>query len=241
MKDNLTSAPVLAYFDLEKELILQVDSSKDGLGAVLMQQGRPIEYASRALTSSERKWAQIEKEVLPVLFSVQRFDQYTYGRQVTVENDHKPLESILRKPLSNAPKRLQDIMMKLNRYDIVFKFLKGKELVIAGTLSRAYINEKTETRLDIFMVQVSSDLNYSRLQEIREAPGKDPDLPELIDTIKSGWPDHKCSVKDSCKPYFDTSIRDNLIVYEGIVVKGKPIVIYAEESQRICLLARNES
>lgn len=142
MKDNLTPAPVLAYFDPEKELNLQVDSSKDGLGAVLMQQGRPIEYASRALTSSERKWAQIEKEALAVLFGVQRFDKYTYGRQATVENDHKPLESILRKPLSNAPKRLQDIMMKLNRYDIVFKFLKEKELVIADTLSRAYINEK---------------------------------------------------------------------------------------------------
>lgn len=80
---------------------------------------------------------------------------------MTVENDHKPLESILRKPLSNAPKRLQDIMMKLNRYHIVFKFLKGKELVIADTLSRAYINEETETRLDIFMVQVNSDLNDS--------------------------------------------------------------------------------
>lgn len=95
---------------------------------------------------------------------------------MTVENDHKPLESILRKPLSNAPKRLQDITMKLNRYDIVFKFLKGKELVIADTLSRAYINEETETRLDIFMVQVNSDLNDSRLQEIREATAKDPDL-----------------------------------------------------------------
>lgn len=88
---------------------------------------------------------------------------------MTVENDHGPIESILRKPLSNAPKRLQDIMMKLNRYDIVFKFLEGKELVIADTLSRAYINEETETRLDIFMVQVNSDLNDSRLQEIREA------------------------------------------------------------------------
>lgn len=169
VKDNLTSAPVLAYFDPEKGLTLQVDSSKDGLGAVLMQQGRPIEYTSRALTSSERKWAQIEKEALAVLFGVHRFDQYTYGRQVTVENDHKPLEGILRKPLSNAPKRLQDIMMKLNRYDIVFKFLKGKELVIADTLSRAYINEKAKTRLDIFMDQVNSDLNDSRLQEIREA------------------------------------------------------------------------
>lgn len=118
---DLTSEPVLAYFDPGREL----DSSKDGLGAVLMQQGRPIEYASRALTSSERKWAQIEKEALAALFGVQRFDKYTYGWQVTVENDHKPFESILRKALSNAPKRLQDIMMKLNRYDIVFKFLKG--------------------------------------------------------------------------------------------------------------------
>lgn len=104
MKDNLTSAPVLAYFDPEKELTLQVDSSKDGLGAVLMQQGRPIEYTSRALTSSERKWSQIEKEALAILFGVQGFYQYTYGRQVTVENDQKPLESILRKPLCNAPK-----------------------------------------------------------------------------------------------------------------------------------------
>lgn len=182
----MTPAPVLAYFDPEKELTLQVDSSKDGLCAVLMQKGRPIEYAPRALTSSERKLALIEKEALAVLFCVQRFDQYTYGRQVTVENDRKPLESILRKPLSNAPKRLQDIIMKLNRYDIVFKFLKEKELVIADTLSRAYINEKAETRLDIFMVQVNSDLNDSRLQEIREATAKDPDLQELIDTIQSG-------------------------------------------------------
>lgn len=182
MKDNLT-APVLDYFDRKKELTLQVECCKDGLGAVLMQQGRLIEYASSALTSSERKWAQIEKEALAVLFGVQRFDQYTYGRQVTVENDHKPLESILRKPLSNAPKRLQDIMMRLNRYDIVFKFLKGKELVIVDTMSSAYINEKTETRLDIFMVQMNSDLNDSRLQEIRQATAKDPDLQELIDTI----------------------------------------------------------
>lgn len=140
VKDILISAPVLAYFNPEKELTLQVDSSKDGLGAVLMQQGRPMKYASRALTSSERNWAQMEKEALSVLFGVQRFHQYTYGRQVTVENDHKPLESILRKPLSNAPKRLHDIMMKLNRYGIVLKFLKGKEVVIADTLRRAYIN-----------------------------------------------------------------------------------------------------
>lgn len=114
-------------------------------------------------------------------------------------------------------------MMKLNRYDIVFKFLKGKELVIAYTLSRAYIYEETETRLDILRLQINSVLNDSRLQEIREATAENPDLQELIDTIQYGWPDQKCSVKDSCKHYFH--IRDNLSVYEGIVIKGESIVI----------------
>lgn len=127
VKQKLTTAALLVYYDPNKELMLQVDSSKDGLGAVLLQDGKPIEYASRALTASERKWAQIEKEALTVLYGVHRFDQYTYGQQVIVENDHKPLEAIIRKPLSNGPKRLQDIMMKLNRYGIIFKFLKGEE------------------------------------------------------------------------------------------------------------------
>lgn len=92
------------------------------------------------------------KEALAILFVVQRLDQYIYG-QHDGGHDHKPLESILRKPLSNAPKRLQDIMMKLNRYDIIFKYMKGKELVIADILSRAYTNDETETRLIIFKLQ----------------------------------------------------------------------------------------
>ena len=98
---------------------------------MLLQEGRPIEYASRALTPSERNWAQIEKETLAVLHGLERFDQYAYGRPVTVENDHKPLAAILRKPLSMAPKRLQDIMMRYNRYDVDFVFVKGTCLHIA--------------------------------------------------------------------------------------------------------------
>ncbi|XP_061190532.1 uncharacterized protein K02A2.6-like [Saccostrea echinata] len=99
-------------------------------------------------------------------------------------------------------------MMKLNRYDIVFKFLKGKDLVIADTLSRAYLDEPTEKRLDIFMVQVNPNLNDSRLMEIKEATAKDPDLQDLIETIQSGWPDRKSAAKESCQPYFD--FRDKL-------------------------------
>lgn len=79
----------------------------------MLQDGKPVEFASRALRQSERNWAQIEKEALSMLYGLERFDQYTYGRKVIVQNDHKPLAAILRKPLSRAPKRLQDIMMKL--------------------------------------------------------------------------------------------------------------------------------
>ena len=118
LKKNLSESACLAYYDSSKELVIQADSSKHGIGAVLLQDGRPIEYASRALTPSERNWAQIEKEALAVLYGLERFDQYTYGRPITIENDHKPLASILRKPLSLAPKRLQDIMMRYNRYQI---------------------------------------------------------------------------------------------------------------------------
>lgn len=131
-----TETPVLAYFDPGKEVVVQVDSSKDGIGAVLLQDGRPVEYASRSLTVSERNWAQIEKEALSVLYGLERFDQYTYGRNVTIQNDHKPLEAILKKPLAMAPKRLQDIMMRWNRYDFNFVYVKGTNLTIADTLSR---------------------------------------------------------------------------------------------------------
>ena len=117
---------------------MEVYSSKHGIGAVLLQEGRPVEYASRALTPSERNWAQIEKEALSVLFGPERFDQCTYGRPVKVDNDHKPLAAILRKPLSQAPKRLQDIMMRYHRYDVHFVFVKGTDLLIADTLSRAH-------------------------------------------------------------------------------------------------------
>ena len=79
---------MLAYFDIAKDIELQVDSSKDGVGAVLLQGGKPVEYASRALSSNERNWAQIEKELLAVVFGLERFDQYTYGKKVIVQNDH---------------------------------------------------------------------------------------------------------------------------------------------------------
>lgn len=80
LKSTLTEAPVLRFYDHKRPLILQADSSKDGLGACLLQDGHPVCYASRALTDTEKRYAQIEKELLAIVFAANRFHQYVYGR-----------------------------------------------------------------------------------------------------------------------------------------------------------------
>lgn len=69
LKDALVTAPVLKFFDLKKTVVVQADASKDGFGACPMQDGHPIAYASRALTDTEKNYAQIEKELLAIVFS----------------------------------------------------------------------------------------------------------------------------------------------------------------------------
>ncbi|VDI75828.1 Hypothetical predicted protein [Mytilus galloprovincialis] len=226
VKKRLTEAPILAYFDVNKEVVLQVDSSKSGLGAVLLQEGKPVEFASRALKPSECNWAQIEKEALSMLYGLERFDQYTYGRKVIVQNDHKPLAAILSKPLSRAPKRLQDIMMKLFRYDIEFRFVKGVNLVLADTLSRAYLenDNATETaRPRIMQINTFEDIPDARLQEIRTATEEDTELQKLVKILNEGWPQHRDTVPYCALPYFEW--RDELSIQENIIVKGEAILI----------------
>ena len=72
----LTTAPVLAYFSPDKEVVVQGDANQSGLGAVLMQDGHIIEYCSRMMSSTEKLYAQVEKEMLAILFGLERFDTY---------------------------------------------------------------------------------------------------------------------------------------------------------------------
>ena len=100
VKERLSTAPALAFFNGTKPIVVSCDASQHGLGAVLhvLQEGRPIAYASRALTSAETRYAQIEKELLADVYALERFHQYTYGSTVEVESDHKPLETISIRP-----------------------------------------------------------------------------------------------------------------------------------------------
>ena len=85
---------MLAYFDRSKGNTIQSEASKKGLGAVLIQDDKPVIYASRALTETEQSYSNIERELLSVIFALERFHHYVYGYTAMVQTDHKPLVSV---------------------------------------------------------------------------------------------------------------------------------------------------
>ena len=135
-KTALTTLPVLAYFDKNKEHIIQTDASKTGLGAVLLQEGQPVVYASRTLIDTECRYSNIERELLGVVFGLERLHHYTFGKPITVETDHQLLSSIWKKTIATSSPRLQRLLLRLAQYDVHIEYLRGKENVIADALSR---------------------------------------------------------------------------------------------------------
>ena len=87
MQRLVTEAPVLRYYEPSLDVTIQCDGSQSGLDAAIFQNGKPIEYASRSLTDTETQYAQIEKEMLAIVFSLERFNQYTFDRHVHIESD----------------------------------------------------------------------------------------------------------------------------------------------------------
>ena len=108
-----------------------------------MQNGQPVAFASRALSSAEINYCQIEKELLAVVFAMHPFDQYVYGRHVSRESDHQPLQILAKKPLKDVPRRLQHMLLELQRYDFTITYKKGELLFIADALSRAYLSDQS--------------------------------------------------------------------------------------------------
>ena len=118
IKSLVCDAPVLKFYDVTQAVTVESDASLSGLGATLPQGGQPVAFASRALTPAESRYAQIEKELLSVVFACERFDTYLYGRDIVhVKTDHQSLAAICKKDLSSAPKRLQRTLLRFQRYN----------------------------------------------------------------------------------------------------------------------------
>lgn len=235
IKAAVTTAPVLQYFDSSKPTEGCGDASSQGLGFVLTQEDHPISYASRALTTAEQRYSQIEKELLAQVFGLEHNHYYTYGRRITLWTDHKPLVSIAKKPLASAPKRLQRLLLRLQQYDAEIQYRPGKEMYLADTLSRAFLrnNQRSEAEEEVESIHVVDYLAISKqqLEEIQKETLKDPTLQVVKKTILEGWPDSNSTVPMQARQYY--SIRDELTVHDDILFKGQRCIIPQNLRQKI--------
>lgn len=240
LKTMITQAPVLQYFDVHKDVVIQCDSSSVGLGAVLLQDGQPVCYASKTLSQTERRYAQIEKETLAILLACRKFEMYIIGKDVTVQTDHLPLLRIFQKPLSEAPMRLQRMLLGLQRYRLKLQFRPGKEVVIADMLSRAAIAEGDPTRREIYDIY-TMDMDFTlkeleeinaveyvpisdfRLNQIRRASTEDVDIQTIINFIVEGWPSSISDVPERLKAYW--KYKEDLYTQNGFVYRNNRILI----------------
>lgn len=242
LKALVTKAPVLKYFDAKKNVTIQCDSSSVGLGAVLLQDGQPVCYSSKSLTPTERRYAQIEKEMLAILFACRKFEFYIIGKQVTVQTDHQPLVRIFKRPLTEAPMRLQRMLLALQRYKVTLQFKPGQEVIIADMLSRAALADGDDTNQDIYDIY-TMDMDFTleelekicvmdyvpisdyRLDQIRKESSQDLDIQWIIRAIVEGWPSNLGEVPERVRVFWKH--RADLSTRNGIVYRNDRILVPA--------------
>lgn len=224
LKTAISETPVLKLYDVNDDVKLQVDASSTALGAVLLQKEQPIAYASKALTESQQRYSQLEKEALAIKFGCEKFHQYVWGKKLVVESDHKPLETIFQKPLHSSPARLQRIRLSLLTYDPVVVYKEGKQMFIADPLSRDCENDQppddSESDLQVQLILSISDQELEKLLRLTRV---DETCKQLSELIINGWPRDVDSLPKNLKSYWN--FREELSVYEGIIYKANKTFI----------------
>ena len=141
---------------------------------------------------------------MAVTFACAKFHDYVYGKRITVETDHQPLISFMKKPLHMAPTHLQKMMMRLQCYDIHLVYKKGTTLYLADTLSRAYLPtcDDETTEQDEYEVVTLYPFTDHATETLRTATMEDSHMQSLKDVTIRGWPEEEKSVPTDLKPYF---------------------------------------
>ena len=229
LKSLVCEVTTLRYFNTKKPVTIQVDASGKGLGAALIQDDGPVAFASKALTPTEQRYANNERELLACVFGAERFWTYVFGRHFTIESDHKSLKQISMKNLADAPVCLQRMLLRLQDYDFTIKYRPGEEMVIADTLSRYLPEDAPEILLDISVNRVYIDAERKRDYQL--AIKDDPLLSALADTIITGWPDDIKDVPKALRPYHGQ--RDSLTVEDGLILHGEAIIVPPGERKKV--------
>ena len=237
-KNVLKLSEVLIHYDPKLPINLATDASAYGIGAVIshvLPDGteRPISFASRTLTASEKNYAQLEKEALSLIYGVKKFHQYLYGRKFNLFTDHKPLTAILgpKKGIpSLAAARLQRWAILLSAYDYEIHFKPTSSHSNADGLSRLPLpvtGKAAQDEVSIFNISQVQALPVT-VKHVQVATRRDPVLSKVVTYIMSGWPD---KVSDDFKPYY--SRREEIGIQSGCLMWGIRVILPKSLQQQV--------
>ena len=222
VKRALTGDEVMSYFDPTKKIEVIVDASPVGLGAILLQEDKVVSYASRALSDVEMRYSQTEREMLAAVWEVENFHLYVYGSTFDIVTDHQPLLGIFpsHKPGSA---RMERWKLRLAPYNCNLTYRPGRYDKNPADFLSSHPNTKEPDDHHI----TEDYVNYvcrnavpkaMSLQEVKVETKIDTTMQALARAIESeDWSDP--TIRDY------KNIKDELSVYNGIILRGNRIVI----------------
>ena len=243
-KEAITSSlRCLAYFRPSPDVptAISCDASPFGLGAILWQksgQGQwlPVTCASRSLADAETRYSQLEREMLGVVFALNRFRQYVLGRHVEVHTDHKPLIPIVCKPFDEVPPRLQRWLVALMPFSYSLSHVPGKQLLCVDALSRAPIADTqgsaAETRsMEEFVSLIVEACPVSRDDIVQTTKDDSTFCSVSRRVLTNSWR----NILPSEESYY--RVRDQLTVIDGILMLDSLFIIPEALRRKVMVLS----
>ena len=249
VKTMLCTDNVLAHFDPSLPIGIACDASSVGVGAVLFHRysdgsERPIANISKTLNSAQRKYSQIQKEALAIIFALSKFHQFLFGKKFILVTDHKPLLSIF-SPTKAIPSitanRLARWALTLSQYEYEIEYRKTSDHGNADALSRLpkgpdTIFDSYEDGADVDTIctiqSISKQLKPTDPGILRKETEKDKVLATIMRFCREGWPKSEKEWNQFTRENnFNFSVktfkrlRDSLSSESGCLLYGTRIVI----------------
>lgn len=201
LKDSLTSDTIMAYFDPSKETELWVDASPVGLGAILCQENKIVAYARRSLSPVEQRYSQTERECLAIVYGVEHFHLFLFGKSFTLVTDHRPLTAIVN--TQNKPKakqqslRLERWRLRLATYDFKVVYRKGDPMISVYMSRHPFegYSSYSPTEDYVRLIASNSAPEALNLSDVASATKDDKTLQNVILSVKTNrWNKKLCEI-----------------------------------------------
>ena len=236
IKERITSDQVLIHYSLDLPVSITCDASSYGVGAVLshtvrnpatgQKEERPVAFASRTLSKTERRYSQLDKEALAIMYGVKKFARYLHGRKFRVITDHKPLLGLFN-PAAPVPEHLSPRMTRwalaLAAMDCIIVHKPGAEIGNADFLSRLPLQASggplypEPVGVHLLEAQLPDALTAAKIAEETE---KDPLLGKILDWTVNGWP---AAAPVEATPYAQK--KDSISTLNGCLLYADRVII----------------